>query len=207
MCGIVGAISLTGPRCFPEEILERMLDAIYHRGPDDGHSFSEPGIAFGARRLAIIDVAHGRQPISNEDGQVVVAFNGELFDYPELRQQLIAKGHQLKTHCDTEAWSHLYEDQGEEVFLHGRGQFATSIWDRRQQKLLLGRDRVGISPCITPPLMAGCCGHRKYAACWHRACSPLNRTARDWITISISFACRRTEPVLPVSRCCRRGIN
>ena len=123
-----------------------MLDAIYHRGPDDGHSFSEPGIAFGARRLAIIDVAHGRQPISNEDGQVVVAFNGELFDYPELRQQLIAKGHQLKTHCDTEAWSHLYEDQGEEVFLHGRGQFATSIWDRRQQKLLLGRDRVGISP-------------------------------------------------------------
>lgn len=146
MCGIVGAISLTGPRRFPEETLERMLDAIYHRGPDDGHSFSEPGIAFGARRLAIIDVAHGRQPISNEDDQVVVAFNGELFDYPELRQQLIAKGHRLKTHCDTEAWAHLYEDQGEEVFLHGRGQFATCIWDRRQRKLLLGRDRAGISP-------------------------------------------------------------
>lgn len=146
MCGIVGAISLTGPRPFPTETLERMLNAIYHRGPDDGHSYAEPGIAFGARRLSIIDVAHGRQPMTNEDGQVVVAFNGELFDYPEFRGKLLAAGHQLKTHCDTEAWAHLYEDQGEQVFREARGQFAACIWDRRERKLLLGRDRAGIAP-------------------------------------------------------------
>ncbi len=146
MCGIVGAISLDGSRTFPEQTLDRMSNAIRHRGPDDGHSFSEPGISFAARRLAIIDVAHGRQPIANEDGQVQVAFNGELFDYPVLREELLKKGHQLKTHCDTEAWAHLYEEYGEDVFLKARGQFAACIWDRKQKKLLLGRDRAGISP-------------------------------------------------------------
>lgn len=146
MCGIVGAVSLTGPRQFPEAVLQRMSDAIYHRGPDEGDSFQEPGISFGARRLAIIDVAHGHQPISNEDDSVVVAFNGELFDYPVLREELLARGHRLKTSCDTEAWAHLYEDQGEDVFLNAKGQFAACIWDRKERKLLLGRDRAGIAP-------------------------------------------------------------
>ena len=139
VCGIVGAVSLTGPRQFPEAVLQRMSDAIYHRGPDEGDSFQEPGISFGARRLAIIDVAHGHQPISNEDDSVVVAFNGELFDYPVLREELLARGHRLKTSCDTEAWAHLYQDQGEDVFLNAKGQFAACIWDRKERKLLLGR--------------------------------------------------------------------
>ena len=103
-------------------------------------------MALGARRLSIIDLAGGRQPIANEDGSVWVAFNGELFEYPELRQELLARGHRLATRCDTEAWVHLYEDLGEGMFAKARGQFAVSLWDRNSRTLILGRDRVGICP-------------------------------------------------------------
>ena len=123
-----------------------MTGAIAHRGPDDEQFHSEPGVALGARRLSIVDLAGGRQPISNEDGSIWVAFNGELFEYPELRQDLLARGHHLATRCDTEAWVHLYEDRGEAMFEKARGQFAVSLWDRRNRTLILGRDRVGICP-------------------------------------------------------------
>ena len=113
MCGIAGAIDLTGNREFPAQRLLAMTAAIAHRGPDDEQVHIEPGVALGARRLSIIDLAGGRQPIANEDGSVWVAFNGELFEYPELRQELLARGHRLATRCDTEAWVHLYEDLGE----------------------------------------------------------------------------------------------
>ncbi len=103
-------------------------------------------MALGARRLSIIDLAGGRQPLSNEDGSVWVAFNGELFEYQELRPQLLARGHRLATRCDTEAWVHLYEDLGESMFEKARGQFAVSLWDRNTRTLILGRDRVGICP-------------------------------------------------------------
>jgi asparagine synthase (glutamine-hydrolysing) len=146
MCGIAGALDLTGTRTFSKQRLLAMTGAIAHRGPDDEHTHFEPGVALGARRLSIIDLAGGRQPIANEDGTVWVAFNGELFDYPELRRQLLAGGHHLATRCDTEAWVHLYEDRGESVFEHARGQFAVSLWDRRARTLILGRDRVGICP-------------------------------------------------------------
>lgn len=146
MCGIAGALDLGGRREFPAERLAAMTGAIAHRGPDDEHFHREPGVALGARRLSIIDLAGGRQPLSNEDESVWVAFNGELFEYPELREQLIARGHQLATRCDTEAWVHLYEDHGEGMLEHARGQFAVSLWDRRQRTLVLGRDRVGICP-------------------------------------------------------------
>ena len=146
MCGIVGAIDLAGRREFSEQRLLQMTGALQHRGPDDEQVHIEPGLALGVRRLSVIDVAGGRQPIANETGDVWVAFEGELYEYPELRKQLIAQGHQLKTRCDTEAWVHLYEELGHEVFGHARGQFAVALWDRRQRTLLLGRDRVGISP-------------------------------------------------------------
>ncbi len=146
MCGIAGAIDLTGAREFPAARLRAMTRAIAHRGPDDEQGHFEPSLALGARRLSIVDLAGGRQPVANEDGSVWVAFNGELFEYPELRRELLSKGHTLKTRCDTEAWVHLYEDHGEGVFHRARGQFAVSLWDRNTETLLLGRDRVGICP-------------------------------------------------------------
>jgi asparagine synthase (glutamine-hydrolysing) len=146
MCGIAGAIDLTGRREFPREHLAAMTGAIAHRGPDDEQFHVEPGVALGARRLSIVDLAGGRQPLSNEDGSVWVAFNGELFEYPELRQELLSRGHQLTTRCDTEAWVHLYEDRGTGMFEKARGQFAVSLWDRNKRTLILGRDRVGICP-------------------------------------------------------------
>jgi asparagine synthase (glutamine-hydrolysing) len=146
MCGIAGAIDLTGMREFSPRRLLAMTGAIGHRGPDDEQFHIEPGVALGARRLAIIDLAGGRQPIANEDASVWVAFNGELFDYPELRRELLATGHHLATRCDTEAWAHLYEDRGEAMFERAKGQFAVSLWDRNSRSLILGRDRVGICP-------------------------------------------------------------
>lgn len=146
MCGIAGAIDLTGMREFSVERLAAMTGAIAHRGPDDEYFHREAGVALGARRLSIVDLAGGRQPLSNEDGSIWVAFNGELFEYPELRQELLARGHQLSTRCDTESWVHLYEDRGEGMFEKARGQFAVSLWDRPSRTLILGRDRVGICP-------------------------------------------------------------
>lgn len=146
MCGIAGALDLTGRREFPIRPLLSMTGAIAHRGPDDEQVHTEPGVALGARRLSIVDLAGGRQPIANETGDIWVAFNGELFEYPELRQELLARGHHLTTRCDTEAWVHLYEDLGLGMFEKARGQFAVSLWDRPNRTLILGRDRVGICP-------------------------------------------------------------
>ncbi len=123
-----------------------MCSALAHRGPDAEGSHHEAGVALGARRLAIVDLAGGRQPIANEDGSVWVAFNGELFDYPQLFRDLAARGHRLATRCDTEVWVHLYEDFGEQLFAHTKGQFAVSLWDAKQRSLVLARDRFGICP-------------------------------------------------------------
>ncbi len=146
MCGIAGAIDLRQQRDFPCEHLAEMLAAITHRGPDDRAVHAEPGLAMGSDRLSIVDLPGGRQPISNEAGDVWVAFNGELFDYPELRADLEARGHRLATRCDTEIWAHLYEELGEGVFVRAKGQFAVAIWDQRKRTLYLARDRVGICP-------------------------------------------------------------
>jgi asparagine synthase (glutamine-hydrolysing) len=146
MCGIAGAVDLRGKREFPIPRLLAMTGAIAHRGPDDEQFHAEPGVVLGARRLSIVDLAGGRQPIANEDGSIWVAFNGELFEYPELRQELLAHGHTLTTRCDTEAWVHLYEEHREGMFAKARGQFAVSLWDRKNDTLILGRDRVGICP-------------------------------------------------------------
>ena len=123
-----------------------MTGAIAHRGPDDEQIHIEPGVALGARRLSIVDLAGGRQPISNEDGSIWVTQNGEIFEYPELQRELLARGHRLATRCDTELWAHLYEDLGEGFFEKARGQFAVALWDRNSRTVILGRDRVGICP-------------------------------------------------------------
>jgi asparagine synthase (glutamine-hydrolysing) len=146
MCGIAGAIDLRGQREFPAARLLAMTGAIAHRGPDDEQIHIEPGVALGARRLSIVDLTGGRQPLCNEDGSVWVTQNGEIFEYPELQAELKARGHTLSTRCDTELWVHLYEDLREEMFAKTRGQFAVALWDRKARSLILGRDRVGICP-------------------------------------------------------------
>ena len=123
-----------------------MTDAIAHRGPDDDGQFVEGRAGIGMRRLSIIDLAGGHQPVFNEDGQIAVVFNGEIYNYQALRHELLGRGHILKTHSDTEVLAHLYEERGADLVAALRGMFAFAIWDRRRQQLVLGRDRFGIKP-------------------------------------------------------------
>ncbi len=146
MCGIAGAFDLVDRRMFSAERLRAMTGAIAHRGPDDEQIHIEPGLAMGVRRLSIVDLSGGRQPLANEDGTIWVAYNGELFNYHELVPDLLARGHHLATRCDTEAWVHLYEDHGEGLFDRVNGQFALALWDRNNRRLLLPRDRMGVCP-------------------------------------------------------------
>src|SRR5437588_3458523 len=137
MGGIAGAIDLSGPRLLPAAALRAMADAIVHRGPDEDGYFQRDGVSLANRRLSIVGLFDGRQPISNEDGSVWVVFNGELFDYPETRAALEARGHRFATHCDTELIPHLWEEHAEGMFEHLRGQFALALWDQRRQRLVL----------------------------------------------------------------------
>jgi asparagine synthase (glutamine-hydrolysing) len=146
MCGIAGIVNLTGPTGVDHAIVRRMANAILHRGPDEDGFFFRPGLAMASRRLSIVDLADGRQPVHNEDSSVTVVYNGELFDYPEMRTELIARGHKLRTHCDTELLPHLWEDHGVRMLEKLRGQFAIALWDERHRQVVLARDRFGICP-------------------------------------------------------------
>jgi asparagine synthase (glutamine-hydrolysing) len=146
MCGIAGMIDLSGNRHASGDRLRAMADAIVHRGPDEDGYLEAPGLGFASRRLSIVGLLDGRQPIFNEDRSVAVVFNGELFDYPERKAELQARGHVFRTHCDTELLPHLWEDHGEEMLAGLRGQFAIALWDSRQRSVILARDRFGICP-------------------------------------------------------------
>ena len=146
MCGIAGIIDLAGYRTIADGVIQSMTQAIVHRGPDEEGYFQRPGLALGSRRLSIVGLADGQQPLANEDRSVSVVFNGEFFDYVEKRAQLQARGHRLVTHCDTEIIPHLWEENQEGVFERLLGQFALALWDERRHCLILGRDRFGICP-------------------------------------------------------------
>jgi asparagine synthase (glutamine-hydrolysing) len=146
MCGIAGVIDLVSKRTVPAQVLSAMADSIVHRGPDEDGYLEEPGIGFASRRLSIVGLADGRQPIGNEDGNISVVFNGELFEYPEMRAKLEGLGHRFSTHCDTELVPHLWEEYREGMFEHLRGQFALALHDRRRHEIILARDRFGICP-------------------------------------------------------------
>ena len=143
MCGIAGK---AGAAPVAEAEILRMCNAIAHRGPDDWGTFVEGGVGLGMRRLSIVDLAGGHQPMSNEDGSVVVVFNGEIYNFPSLHDEIVAKGHRFKTRCDTEALVHLYEEYGEGMVARLRGMFAFAIWDRSRRRLLLARDHFGQKP-------------------------------------------------------------
>jgi asparagine synthase (glutamine-hydrolysing) len=146
VCGIAGVVDLAGRRAAPPDVLAAMAAALYHRGPDEDGFLEHDGVGLASRRLSIVGLSDGRQPIGNEDRSVWVVFNGELFDYPEKKAELESKGHRFRTHTDTELLPHLWEEYGEGMFEHVRGQFAFALWDTRKNILLLARDRVGICP-------------------------------------------------------------
>lgn len=146
MCGICGIINRQPEHRVAQPDLQRMCDAIIHRGPDDEGQHVSGQAGLGMRRLSIIDVSGGQQPIYNEDGSLVIVFNGEIYNHLQLRQVLESRGHQFRTHADTEAVLHAYEEYGEECPNHLNGMFAFAIWDMRKQRLFMARDRLGKKP-------------------------------------------------------------
>ncbi|HVW84244.1 MAG TPA: asparagine synthase (glutamine-hydrolyzing), partial [Bryobacteraceae bacterium] len=146
MCGICGKVSFDQDGTVNPELVAAMLGTIRHRGPDGEGIHVSPQVGLGHRRLAIIDLDAGAQPLSNEDGTVWITFNGEIYNYQELRADLLSRGHQFRTNSDTEVIVHLYEDLGENCVEKLRGMFAFAIWDQKARSLFLARDRVGIKP-------------------------------------------------------------
>jgi asparagine synthase (glutamine-hydrolysing) len=146
MCGIAGRFNFDPARPVDPQVLAAMTDTIAHRGPDASGYFRGPGVGLGHRRLSIIDLATGDQPLGNEDGQVQVVFNGEIYNFAEVRADLVSRGHRFKTSSDTEIIVHGYEEWGERCVERFRGMFAFALWDARQRRLLLARDRLGVKP-------------------------------------------------------------
>src|SRR5437773_631313 len=146
MCGIVGIVGLDSSENVDEARLKRMRDVLRHRGPDGEGLWVDGPVGLGFRRLAIIDVEGGAQPMSNEDGSVWIVFNGEIYNHATLRPWLEARGHRYRTRSDTETIVHLYEEEGERCVERLQGMFAFAVWDRTQQRLFLARDRLGIKP-------------------------------------------------------------
>ncbi|HXX74393.1 MAG TPA: asparagine synthase (glutamine-hydrolyzing) [Nitrospiraceae bacterium] len=146
MCGIVGLYQWAESRDAVQKHLRDMCQAIVHRGPDDEGTFTDQHIGLGMRRLSIIDVTGGHQPIDNEDGTVTVVFNGEIYNFKSLRENLERRGHRFKTKTDTEVVVHAYEEDGPDCVKHFNGIFAFAIWDHRAQRLFLARDRMGVKP-------------------------------------------------------------
>jgi asparagine synthase (glutamine-hydrolysing) len=146
MCGIVGTLNLTSADPIQQETLRQMLAMLRHRGPDQFGLYVDEHVGLGSARLSIIDLNTGQQPITNEDKTLWIVFNGEIFNYVELRPEVEARGHHFATNTDTEVILHLYEDFGPACLNHLNGQFAIAIWDTRQQTLFLARDRLGVRP-------------------------------------------------------------
>jgi len=152
MCGIAGILEFGDNTHVDSGVLRRMCDVMAHRGPDDDGSFTQGGVGLGMRRLSIVDLSTGHQPISNEDRTITLVFNGEIYNHQALRQRLIALGHRYRTQSDTETIVHLYEEYGKDCVQHLRGMFAFAVWDATKKTLFIARDRLGIKPlyyCIT----------------------------------------------------------
>lgn len=146
MCGIAGIFDTRERRAVDQGLLSRMNQAQFHRGPDEGGLHVEPGLGLAHRRLSIIDLSGGHQPLFNEDQSVVVVYNGEIYNFQELSEELLGAGHVFRTHCDTEVIVHAWEEWGEGCVERFRGMFAFALWDRNSETLFLARDRLGIKP-------------------------------------------------------------
>src|SRR5262249_10226181 len=193
MCGIAGVMSIDGGRPAPSlEQLSRMAGALRHRGPDEFGVYRDRVTGLAHARLSIIDLASGQQPLSNEDGTLWVVFNGEIFNYLELREELIELGHRFRTQSDTEVIVHAYEAWGDSAFLRFNGQFALALWNSNTRSLVLARDRLGVRPLYV-------CGHdgRLYFASEVKAifaADPQIRRALDPIGLDQTFTFWSTVP-------------
>src|SRR5262245_35706084 len=146
MCGIAWFVNLDPARTADTALLECMTRTLTHRGPDEEGYFTAGPVGLGMRRLRVIDLATGKQPITNEDGSVWVVFNGEIYNFLELRRELEGRGHRFTTNSDTEVIVHLYEERGADCVQALRGMFAFAVWETKTQTLLLARDRFGKKP-------------------------------------------------------------
>ena len=146
MCGIAGLIYTDFSRPAKADLVERMCAVIHHRGPDEWGAHVQGPVGLGMKRLRIIDLAGGRQPMPNEDASIWIVFNGEIYNYQDLRPELESRGHLFATSSDTEAIVHAYEEYGEDCVNYLRGMFAFAIWDERKKQLFLARDRFGKKP-------------------------------------------------------------
>ena len=146
MCGICGILNLALEPAAHRDRIDRMSERLRHRGPDSSGKFELPHVALGFRRLSIIDLETGNQPLSNEAGDVTLVFNGEIYNYRELRRGLVDRGHVFKTQSDGEVIAHLYEEQGTDFVRELNGMFAIALWDDRAKRLVLARDRAGEKP-------------------------------------------------------------
>jgi asparagine synthase (glutamine-hydrolysing) len=155
MCGIVGIFDRGGRREIDRALLARMNDSLHHRGPDEHGMFFARGVGLGHRRLSIIDLKSGQQPLFNEDRSVVVVYNGEIYNFQDLSKELIAAGHSFRTQCDTEVIVHAWEQWGEACVERFRGMFAFALWDANSETLFLARDRLGIKPLYYAELADG----------------------------------------------------
>ena len=155
MCGITGIFDIRGKREVSRDLLSRMNETQFHRGPDEGGMHIEPGLGLGHRRLSIIDLSSGQQPLFNEDRTVVVTYNGEIYNFPELTVELKRLGHLFRTHCDTEVIVHAWEEWGRSCVDRFRGMFAFALWDRNLETLFLARDRMGVKPLFYAKLDDG----------------------------------------------------
>ena len=155
MCGIVGIMDVAAARAIDRDLVSRMNETQHHRGPDEGGLHVEPGLGLGHRRLSIIDLSTGQQPLYNEDGSVVVVFNGEIYNYRELIPELTRLGHVFRTRSDTEVIVHAWEQWGEDCVTRFRGMFAFALWDRNRETLFLARDRLGVKPLYYALLPSG----------------------------------------------------
>ena len=148
MCGIAGIFDLKQQREIDNNLLTKMRDSLYHRGPDEAGSFTLPGVGLAHRRLSIIDLSSGQQPLSNADQSVTIVFNGEIFNFQDIRAELIEKGHEFKTHSDTETILYAWIEWGEKCIDKLRGMFAFVIWDANLETLFCVRDRLGVKPLL-----------------------------------------------------------
>jgi len=146
MCGITGRFNYDPRHQVDRDVLIAMTDAVAHRGPDAAGYYLAPGVGLGHRRLSIIDLSTGDQPLANEDGTVQVVFNGEIYNFADVRAELIARGHRFRTGSDTEIIVHGYEEWGDRCVDRFRGMFAFAVWDASARRLLLARDRLGVKP-------------------------------------------------------------